>query len=49
MCKVSGLLTTQNPKKSSLNKKLLYTGFPISQEKSTLFFIAINKPFLACQ
>ena len=52
MCKVSELLTTQNPKKSSLNKNLLYTGFPISQEKSTIFdrstFLTISTNFF-CQ
>ena len=42
MCKFSELLTTQNPKKSSLNKNLLYTGFPITREKSTIFLIAVN-------
>ena len=49
MCKVSELLTTRNSKKLSLNKNLLYTGFPTSQEKSTLFLIAVNKSFLPCQ
>ena len=52
MCKISKLLTIQNPRKLSLKKKLkkrLNTEFPTLPENWATFFITVNKFFLPLQ